>query len=68
MYKSVAVSEMPGYPGQVTSAARTVSLWVEKNPVPTPNRLALDWSVVLIVGGLCPTVPQDNIVVSNKQN
>ena len=55
-------------PGQATCAARVVCLWVEKNPVPPPNRQALDWSVVLTVGQLCPIVPQDNIVVSNKHN
>ena len=38
---AVAVSELPGYPGrQVTCAARTVSLLVEKNQVPPPNRRA----------------------------
>ena len=36
-------------PGQATCAAHTVSLWVE-NPLPPPNRQALDWSVVLTVG------------------
>ena len=55
-------------PGQATCAARAGSLWVEKNPVLPPNRRALDWSVVLTVGRLCPIVPQDNIVVSNKHN
>jgi len=29
-------------PGQATRAARAVGLWVEKNPVPPPNRRALD--------------------------
>ena len=48
--------------------AHTVGLWVEKNPVPPPNRQALDWSVVFTVGGVCPIIPQDNIVVSNKHN
>ena len=33
---------------------------------PPPNRWVLDWSVVFNVGRLCPIVPQDNIVVSNK--
>ena len=55
-------------PGQVTHAVRAVSLWVEKIPVPPPNCRALDWSVVLTVRQLCPIVPQDNIVVSNKHN
>ena len=55
-------------PWQVTHAARMVGLWVEKNPVPPPNHQALDWSVAFTVGGLCPIVPQDNIVVSNKHN
>ena len=55
-------------PGQATRAVHAVSLWVEKNPVHPPNRQALDWSVVLTVGGLCPIVPQDSIVVSNKHN
>ena len=54
--------------GQATCTACAVSLWVEKNPVPPPNRRALDCSVVLTVGRLCPIVPQDNIVVSNKHN
>ena len=44
-------------PGQATRAARAVSLWVEKNPVPPPNRW--DWLVVLTVGRLCPIIPQD---------
>ena len=57
-----------GLPRQATRMARAVGLWVEKNPVPPSNRRALDWSVVLTVGGLCPIVPQDNIVVSNKHN
>ena len=52
----------------MTCTVRVVSLRVEKNPVPPPNCRALDWSVVLTVGLLCPIVPQDNIVVSNKQN
>ena len=39
-----------------------------ENPVPPPNCCALDWSVVLTVERLCPIVPQDNIVVSNKHN
>ena len=30
--------------------------------VPPPNRRALDWSVVLTVGGLCSIVPQDSKV------
>ena len=46
-------------PGQATCAVRAVGLWVEKNPVPPPNRQALDWSVVLTVRWLCPIVPQD---------
>ena len=54
--------------GQATHAARVVGLWVERNLVPSPNCQVLDWSVVLTVGGLCPIVPQDNIVVSNKHN
>ena len=57
---------------QVTRAGDTcgvhVSLWVEKNPVPPPNRWALDWSVVLTVGRLCPIVLQDNILVRKKRN
>ena len=28
-------------PGQATRAARAVGLWVEKNPVPPPNRMPL---------------------------
>jgi len=52
-------------PGQATRAARAVGLWVEKNPAPPLNRLALD---CLTVGELCPIVPQNNIVVSNKHN
>ena len=36
--------------------------------VPPPNHWALDWFVVLTVGGLCPIAPQDNIVASNKHN
>ena len=56
-------------PGQVTRAARAVSSWVEKNSVPPLiNGRALDWSVVLTIGRLCPIVLQDNIVVSNKHN
>jgi len=55
-------------PRQATCAAHAVGLWVEKNPAPPPNRQALEWSDVLTVGGLCPIVPQDNIVVSNKHN
>ena len=55
-------------PEQTIRAARVVSLWVEKNPVHPPNRRALDWSVVLTVGRLCPIVPQVNIVASNKHN
>ena len=55
-------------PGQATHAAHAVSLWVEKNPVPPPNRQALGWSVVLAVGRLCPIIPQDNIAASNKHN
>jgi len=47
-------------PRQATLTARAVSSWVEKNPVPPPNRRALDWSVVLTVGRLRPIVPQDN--------
>ena len=50
-------------PGQATCMVRTVGLWVKKNPVPPPNHRALDWSVVLTVGGLCPIITQDNIVV-----
>ena len=38
-----------GLPGQATRTARAVNLWVEKNPVPPPNRRALDCSVVLAV-------------------
>ena len=38
-------------PGQAAHAVRAVGLWVEKNPVPPPNRQALDWSVVFTVGG-----------------
>ena len=52
-------------PGQATRAARVVGLWVEKNPAPPPNRRALD---CLTVGELCPIVPQDNTLVSNKHN
>ena len=55
-------------PGHATHAARAVSSWVEKNLVPPLNRQALDWSVVLTIGRLCPIVPRDNIVVSNKYN
>ena len=55
-------------PGQVTCVARMVGLWAEKNLDPPPNCQALDWSVVFTVGWLCPIVPQDNIVVSNKHN
>ena len=55
-------------PGHSTCAARAVSSWVEKNPVLPPNRRALDWSAVLTVGGLCPIILQENIVVSNKHN
>ena len=55
-------------PRQVTCAVGAVSSWVEKNSLPPPNRRALDWSVVLTVERLCPIVPQDNIVVSNKHN
>ena len=37
----VVASEMPGYPGrQATCTARAVSLLVEKNQVPFPNRRA----------------------------
>ena len=45
-------------PREATRAARAVSLWVEKNPVPPPNSRALDWSVVLTVRWLCLIVPQ----------
>ena len=55
-------------PREATRVVHTVSSWVEKNPVPAPNHRALDWSVVLTVGRLCPIVPQDNIVASNKHN
>ena len=55
-------------PGQATHTAHAVNLWVEKNLVPPPIRRALDWSVVLTVGEVCPIVPQDNKVVSNKHN
>ena len=56
-------------PGQATPAAHMVSFWVEKNPVPSPNRRALDWSVVLTVGQLSHAhCLQDNIVVSNEHN
>ena len=66
----MAVSEQPGYPGRrhMQCVAHAVGLWVEKNLVPPPNRRALNWSVVLTVRRLCPIVPQDNIVVSNKHN
>ena len=64
---AVAVSELPGYLGRRQKQC-AISLWVEKNPVPPPNHPALDWSVVFTVGQLCPIVPQDNIVVSNKHN
>ena len=50
-------------PGQATRAACAESLWVEKNPVPFPNRRD-----AFAVRQLCPIVPQDNIVVSNKHN
>ena len=53
---------------QATCAVCALSLWVEKDPVPPTSRRALDWSVVLTVRRLCPIVPQDNIVVSNKHN
>ena len=39
-----------------------------ENLVPPPNCRALDWCVVFTVPRLCPIVPQDNIVVSNKHN
>ena len=45
-------------PGQATHTMHAVSLWVEKNPVPPPNRR--DWLVVLTVGRLYPIIPQDN--------
>ena len=62
---AVAVSERPGYPGRPRHARRALGLWVEKNPAPPPNRRALD---CLTVGELCPIVPQNNIVVSNKHD
>ena len=34
---------------------RVVSLWVEKNLVPPPNRQALDWSVILAVRSSAPS-------------
>ena len=55
-------------PRQATRTARVVSLWVEKCPVHPPNRRALDWSVVLTVGRLCPIILQVNTVASNKHN
>ena len=42
-------------PGQATRAARAVGLWVEKYPVPPPNRQLLDWSVVLTNDGSAPS-------------
>ena len=60
--RTVAVSELPGYPGR----RHLVSSWVEKNSVPPLNRRTLDWSVVLTIGRLCPIIPQDNIVASNN--
>ena len=61
---TVAVSELPGYQGRW----HLVSSWVEKNSVPPLNCWALDWSVVPTIGQLCPIIPQDNIVASNKHN
>ena len=55
-------------PGQATCVAHAIRLWVEKNPVPPPNRRALDWSVVLIVERLCPIDSRNNTVVSNTHN
>ena len=58
--------------GWVTRAGDTRGargrLMGRENPVPPPNRRALDWSVVFTVRQLCPIVPLDNIVVSNKHN
>ena len=48
-------SRSPRLPGQATRAARAVNLWVEKNPVPPPNRRALDCSVVLAVRSFAPS-------------
>ena len=56
---------MARLPGQATRAVRVVGLWVEKNLALPPNGRTLD---CLTVGELCPIVPQDNIVVSNKHN
>ena len=42
-------------PGQATCAARAVSFWVEKNPVPPPNRRALDWLLSLLSDGSAPS-------------
>ena len=45
--------------GWVTQAGDTrgvrCRLMGGENPVPPPNRQALDWSVVFTVGGLCPS-------------
>jgi len=41
-------------------------MWVEKNPVPPANRQALDWSVVLTVGWLCPIVPSRQYSVKQQ--
>ena len=60
----VAVSERSGYPGR-RHARRALGLWVEENLAPPPNRRALD---CLTVGELCPIVPQNNIVISNKHD
>lgn len=46
-------------PKQATRAARTVSLWVEKSPVPPPSRQALDWSELDVrsrTGGACQSI------------
>ena len=44
--------------GDTRSARGKLMGTVEKNPVSLPNCRALDWSVVLAVGQLCPIVPQ----------
>ena len=57
-----------GLPGQVTHAVRAVGLWVEKiRSLPLTVKF-FGLVIVFTVGGLCPIIPQDNIVISNKHN
>ena len=52
-------------PGQATRAAHTVGLWVEKNPIPPPNRRALDCLLSLLLEDSAPS--SRKTIYSGKQ-